>query len=138
LIDNELLFKKLIEEITESQEDIILMSSEAFQNCNPAHVHYLFRNFKVKIVIYIRNQLSYLSSAYCQKIHATGFSESIEIFQESFQADYLKFYNLWKSKFLSENIFVRIFDRNYLYNRDIVEDFFYMILYKKFGISVNI
>ena len=99
----------------------LLVSSEAFQNCDPLLVKEVFKEHDVKVVLYIRNEADYLASAYNQKVHATNYKETIYVYEKSFDIDYLKFLDSWSNCFKQLN--VRIFDRNRLYRNDIVEDF---------------
>ena len=52
--------KNLQAEIHDNKNLTSVISSEAFQNSSPKIVHKAFRDFEVRIVVYLRNQLDYL------------------------------------------------------------------------------
>lgn len=120
----------LIKEIEETDHQNILLSSEAFQNCNPEHVKEVLKDYDVSIVFYIREQVNYLESAYLQEVQATNYHDSIENFEiNRFRADYYEFYHRWVNSFGSQNITVRLFEKTSLYQGDIVHDFFNSFLF---------
>nr|MBX2824950.1 hypothetical protein [Gammaproteobacteria bacterium] len=53
---------------------VTVLSSESFQLCDPHVVKSLFAGWDVQIVVYLREQVSYLLSSYAQKVHATDYS----------------------------------------------------------------
>lgn len=128
-IDNEEAIQNLISEIESTTCETILISSEAFQNCNPYDIKNIFKNYKVLIVSYLREQVGYLESAYLQEVQATNYSETIEKFEkERFYVDYYKFYKSWEREFGTENVVIRLFDKEKLKNADVVDDFFETVI----------
>ncbi|MCB1756162.1 MAG: hypothetical protein KDJ38_11600 [Gammaproteobacteria bacterium] len=127
LLKNDEYAKSLIAEIDATDKSIII-SSEAFQNCDPSVIKKLFDKYDVRIVIYLRNQVSYLPSAYAQKIHATDYAGTMEQFyQDIFDIDYHRFLSNWERQFPGK-LTVRIFDRNTLIANDVVMDFLQSVL----------
>ena len=131
-IKNDELISAFFAEIQSTEESIILISSEGFQNVNPAFVRAAFEDFEVLIVVYIREQISYLRSSYQQEVHASNLSVDVEDFEKSFSVDYLRFYESWERSFGRDNIVTRIFEKSKLVNSDVVEDFICKILNEKF------
>lgn len=132
------LLSRLLEEIRTCGKSRILISSEGFQRCDPHIVREAFREFDVTIVVYLRDQLSYLQSSYLQAIHAEKYSGNIEQYEEDFfSCDYLAFISEWKNAFSQDNIIVRIFTRDFLESGDIIVDFFHSVLQENLGIQVD-
>ena len=132
------LITSFIDALDACDQPTILISSEAFQNCRPEDVGRLFSHFDVTVVFYIRDQISYLKSAYLQEVHATNYSGSLEEFEENrFVADYLDFYERWESVFSSEKIIVRPYARKHMLGNDIVTDFFRSVLEPCLGKTIN-
>lgn len=112
-----------LEQEVSNSEETLLISSEAFQNCDPRIVREYFRNYDVTVVVYLREQASYLISAYAQKVHATNYAGTLDTFyKDVFASDYFAFLEKWRDVFESRLI-VNIFDRKYLARKDIVYDF---------------
>lgn len=119
------LVKDLREEISGANEPVALVSSEAFQNVNPRLVAEIFSGFRLKVVMYLREQSVYLRSAYAQRIHATNTILSLaEYYQKTFlgSSDYLTYLNRWKSVF-GDSLDVLSYERSALKNESIVDDF---------------
>lgn len=96
-------FLRLQEEIATVDPALCLVvSSEAFQNCEPALVHQAFEGFNIRIVVYLRNQLEYLASAYAQRVHATSYGATLtDFYRDVFLSgvNYLKFLEPWVTEF---------------------------------------
>ena len=112
-----------------AQASIPVISSEGFQNCDPVDVSRFFANWDCKVVFYIREQVSYLLSAYAQKIHATLYTGTLEEFyySEFRRGDYSLFLKQWQKQF-SDNLIVRVYDRSQLQGSNVVFDFCQQIL----------
>ena len=124
------LIEQLHEEIDQQEKDV-LISSEDFQNSNPELIKAAFEGYEVIVLIYIRNQIDYVASAYAQKVWATNYCCSMEeYFNSSFNGDYLTFLKKWNLAF-NGNVRVRKFSRESLHKKDIVADLFYCMLEKK-------
>ena len=124
-------------EIDCAQTAWMLISSEAFQRCQPRDVARLFNGHHVMVVVYLRDQLSYLQSSYLQEVQADAYQGSIEDFAATyFDANYQEFVDSWIEVFGERNVLVRIFQKNFLRNGDIVSDFFSVLLPRLVGKSV--
>jgi hypothetical protein len=118
--------KSIRAELSVVKESIILISSEAFQNISPESVRDVFHDYDVEVVVYLRDQCSYLSSAYAQRVQASNEVISLEAYYNSFfsgLADYQKFLNDWESVFPGK-IKVSVFDKSQMIGEDVVVDFF--------------
>lgn len=128
---NEFELTKLINEIrAEIQEvladdfDVVVFSSEAFQNCNPKYLYRVFSDLgcNIQVACYFRDQASYLASAYNQKVHANIYDKSLSEFKEHFGGNYMAFADSWAGFFSDFN--ARVFNRKYLYKQNVIDDFF--------------
>ncbi|MEW6994793.1 hypothetical protein AADZ84_11065 [Colwelliaceae bacterium MEBiC 14330] len=126
--------KDFLNEIGNVKQNYILISSEGFQNCRPQDIKRLFEGYEVTVIFYIRNQISYLKSAFLQEVHATNYKETIEVFESNFPVDYYMFVRAWADSF--ENIIPNIFSRKDLLGGDVVVDFWEKIIIKYFGFSI--
>jgi len=112
----------------DSQNADVLISSEGLQNSNPTLIAEAFANYEIKTLVYIRNQIDYLASAYAQKVWATSYADSMEnFFQRVFNGDYDTFLASWEN--ISQGgISIARFTRDSLFQSDIVADFFHRML----------
>lgn len=102
----------------------VLFSSESFHTLeNPDLLLKFFPKGQTKIVVYIREHAAYLSSWYQQALQARNTSIGFDEFIQIFSADYKKLITKWVNTFGKENVFVRNYNREDLYDRDIVSDF---------------
>ena len=108
-------------------DKINIISSEEFQKCDPRDVKKAFEGHEVSVVCYIRNELDALVSSYVQKVHASGYSETMAEYVMSTRLDYLDFLTQWSSVFGSE-FSVRIFDKSRLHQSNVICDFFHHFL----------
>jgi len=118
-------FQPLFSNLLEDKINVI--SSEAFQNCDPKLVAQIFEGYQVSVVVYLRNEIKYLASAYAQKIHATDCNGDIFVYANAFNINYLNFLSSWEKSF-NNRLKVRIFDQNYLKDFDVVSDFIFNFL----------
>jgi len=124
ILESELI-KAFRTELATTTATSIIVSSEQFTACNPKHMEELFTGYDVEVVIYLRDQLSYLASAYAQIVHADTITENIEDYYDTFLSrniDYWKFIKRWEGAF-GDNVRVVLFDRKALHEGDIVKDF---------------
>ncbi len=114
--------------LEKNQEHVSILSSEAFQNCDPKFVRNMFVGYNTTIVVYIRDQLNYLASSYAQKVHATNYTGSLgEYYDNVYRVDYWKFLSEWGNSF-KKQLIVRKFDKQALENGDVVQDFIRHVL----------
>lgn len=102
----------------------VILSSEAFQDCDPARLTELFPPERTHIVVYLREQFAYAQSAYSQSVHARKQTRTFEEFLDQFDPAYDRFLDRWQTRFNPDRISVRVYDRALLVKGDIVEDFF--------------
>lgn len=112
----------LLDEIKD-RDSLVVISSESFQNCAPRLVGQLLAGYQVEVVVYLREQVGFLASAYAQKVQSSDYSGSLEAFvQDNRSIDYLRFLDSWSKEFASR-IHVKIYDRKELLHGDVVSDF---------------
>lgn len=116
-------FDQLADEI--KSQDKILISSESLQNLNPAVMSDFLNQFNLTIVVYIREQLDYLLSAYAQAVHAKRITYTIEEFAKKRyeNINYHTFLSRWKNAFPGSSLVVRVYERGRLAKHDIRHDF---------------
>lgn len=119
---------RVLSNIEVGQSETLVLSSEAFQNCDPKLIRQFFDDseFEVNVVCYLREQIGYIASAYNQKVHATEYHQSVDTFYADFNADYTDFVENWVKFFPSSRF--RVFDKVFLENGDILDDFWRCIL----------
>lgn len=137
-LDQDALLNRLLSEIRHCGKNTILISSEGFQNCDPRRVKSVFREFQIYVVVYLRDQLSYLESSYLQDVHEKNNHGSIEEYEQNFfSANYLTFISSWQKEFGKEQLIVRIFSNDLLVEGDVIKDFFLSVLNESLRIAVN-
>ncbi|WP_143735702.1 hypothetical protein [Microbulbifer mangrovi] len=115
--------QKLQQELDENIHLTPIFSSEALQNSPPKAIKRLFSNFEVKIIVYLRNHIDYLASAYTQWVHATPYTGSIErYYLTSYSVNYWQFLRRWAQEFPT-NLVVRRFEKSEFHQNDLVQDF---------------
>lgn len=122
-------WSKLFEEINNSNSDTIIISAEAFWLCSEAEIckvaKYL-ENYSVKIIVYLRNPLSFLISLYKQRIKKGHYYQSFRKFIDEFYTGYGYTLTKWASAFGKENIKVCIYDKVKV-NPGLEEDFLHLL-----------
>lgn len=118
-------YHNFLEQVNSTDKKLIV-SSEAFQNCNPKNIIDTPLE-KFQVVVYIRNQYDYLVSAYQQKVHATNYCGSIHDFLLGFNVDYKSFLDRWEAVFPGR-VTVRAYERSQLIENDVIEDFLNIVL----------
>jgi len=101
----------------------VLLSSEGFQNAVPTLVGKYFEPGRTKIIVYIREQVEYLISAYQQKVQANQHYLPIQDSVRGLLTHYDEFLLGWEKVFGRENLKVRVYARQHLKNQDVVVDF---------------
>jgi len=114
--------EQLIDKMSPSSP-VTVISSEAFQNCDPKNIRLVFPQPEVEVVVYIREQTSYLLSAYAQKVQATNYHGTLEeLFKATSKTTYKEFLDAW-SKAFDGKLRVKTYDRNELVSKNVVVDF---------------
>jgi hypothetical protein len=101
-----------------------LMSSEGFQNADPYLMAQLYPPDKTRIVIYFREQLSYLLSSYAQSVQ--GIRQTIETLDEYFEMfnfGYLDQVKKWVKVYGKDSVVMRVYERERFPGRDVRLDF---------------
>ncbi|WP_346839868.1 hypothetical protein [Microbulbifer sp. SAOS-129_SWC] len=112
----------LLSELAASDSSAII-TSEAFQRCYPFLIRKALRLQEARVIVYIRNQIDYIASAYTQRVHATNYTGTInDYFRQIKGINYARFLERWHSNFPSE-FCVRPYDKKALTNGSIVDDF---------------
>lgn len=115
--------RAMLEQAISDDSSVVVISSEAFQNCSPDLVKEFFVDFDIEVVFYLREPTGYLISSYAQKVQATRCTDSIEEYFDSiFRQHYGEFVDNWHRVF-GNKLRLRIYDRRDLIRQDIVHDF---------------
>jgi len=112
----------LTEEISD-KGSYILLSNEGFQNANIHLMANLFPPAQTQIVVYLREQLDYLISAYAQAVHARKLATPFCTWNGLQHADYAKFIARFTRRYNARDLHIRIYDRHRLDGGDVVKDF---------------
>lgn len=112
-----------LHQVLDTHSSDLIISSEAFQNCDPRVVKDFFSDFDTEVVIYLREEMGYLISSYAQKVQASRYTGSIEeYFESTFKDNYGRFVSGWDREF-GDKLQLRVYERGELVGRDIVLDF---------------
>lgn len=117
---------RLLAELAESGSKLVVLSSEDFHTQGPRGVRHLARllaGHDVRIVLYVREHLAYLSSWYQQNVQASHLSAAFDTFCYFTRAPFHVVADRWVQAFGEEAVDVRLYDREHLVGRDIVRDF---------------
>jgi len=101
-----------------------LMSSEGFQNAEPHLMAQLYPPDKTRIIIYLREQLSYMLSAYAQSVQVfRQTTETLEEYSAILQLRYLERIKQWVEIYGKDNVILRVYERDRFPERDVRLDF---------------
>jgi hypothetical protein len=119
---------KLMEELSTYPDKNVILSSEAIGNCNKESIEIIkdtMCEFDVTIVIYLRNQLGFLLSAYKQRIMKSGYTQNFnEFIKGRIKSNHsLTMLNRWAAIFGEECINLRLFDK-VISSTGLMQDFF--------------
>lgn len=117
--------EQLKAEISE-HEEITVVSSEALQNIAPEQLARLFAPEETLIVVYLREQVSYLLSAYAQRVQANAYCAPSEEYIETHlkQLNYVPGLDALAGTFGSDRVIARAYDPTYLTGGNTVSDFY--------------
>jgi len=104
-----------------------IVSSEAFQNLDPAKLIQDLADYDLTVVVYLREPLDYLLSAYAQRVKGGGGTETLDAFTDRFRPDYRTFLMRWQEAFPKADFKVRAFERSSLVGQDIRQDFLHCL-----------
>lgn len=109
---------------TEGLDETCLLTSEGFQNASPELMALLYPPENTTIVLYLREQLSYLLSAYAQSVqglHQT--TEPLSEYADFFDLSYLKRVDDWVRIYGRDRLVLRIYERERFPGGDVRLDF---------------
>jgi len=125
---NEELFEKLTQVISQDNYQVLIVSSENFTPSGNKSVlkkiKHFFCEFDIKIVFYLRRQDSYKESLYREHIKLPN-SETVSFkrFNVPYVLDYEKRLKPWVDVFGEQNIIVRSYDQLISEKADVINDF---------------
>lgn len=106
--------------------DKAVISSEDFHTQGPKGIEYLAQllaGHDVRVVLYVREHVSYLASWYQQNVQATHLSCAFDSFCYFTRKPLHKIAEAWGLAVGRDKVTVRLYDRNALKGGDIVQDF---------------
>lgn len=108
-------------------ERFIFSSELFFRVLDPANVAQYFPPDQTRIVLYVREPLSYMMSWYQQAIQGTNATCTFSDYLFRFSEPQTGFLAKWAKVYGGENVSVRVFDRDQLLGRDSRKDFLQFI-----------
>lgn len=127
------------ERLNQIESEVVIYSNEWLSNASKPFIKKLYNKlkvfFNVEVIIYLRRQDQFMVSSYQQrsKNPQAKSAEGPIALPMGFEStlNYFKKLNLWVSFFGKENITVRVFDKELLFENDVVADFLNIIGSKK-------
>lgn len=116
--------KQLLAEIADARN--VVLSSEDLHTLDARKIGMLgqlFQGHSVRVFLYVREHLGYLSSWYQQNIQASHLSCAFDTFCYFTKAPLHIIADRWANEFGHDRIVCRIYDRSQLFGGDIVADF---------------
>jgi hypothetical protein len=102
----------------------VLLSSEAFHTIREVgDVAAVFPPETTRVVLYVREHVSYLASWYREAVQARNVTCSFHDFAQIFGYSLMELVDRWDAVY-GKNLYVRHYERNKLVDNDIVTDFF--------------
>ena len=135
----EKVWKHLLKDITNSDADSVIISSEMLCSISETSIRYIrerLGDYPLRAIIYLRRQDQYISSLAAQMIKGcngkpedyTNLNRAIDRVSTSKRFDYGNICAQWAHVIGKKNLIVRPFERLQLRNGDILSDFFYHLL----------
>ncbi|WDE99122.1 hypothetical protein PQO03_14900 [Lentisphaera profundi] len=133
--NHHLLFRSKTDDFSEIRQEILankntakvcLISSELLEDINrdPRRTKELCGLAKkVKVIVYLRRQESYLESSFCQKIKLQDFKSTIDEHGGDICLDYSILLEFWSEMVGKENVIVRPYEKGQFVNGNIFDDF---------------
>lgn len=114
---------------TRNRPGVFVISSEALQNIAPRELSRVFPVDETVVVTYLREQVSYLMSAYAQRVQASDYAAPFAAFIELHinQLDYVPRVEALVEEFGPERVVARPYDRSHLTGGNTVTDFYSML-----------
>ena len=101
----------------------VILSSEGLSNIHPKLIMEWLDGIDATIVVYIREQVEYLASAYQQAVKGDLETGTFEEYAGRFSVDYYEILTRWERFFKRKRMIVRTYDRSRLIGGDVVSDF---------------
>jgi hypothetical protein len=121
---------RLLDEISASGCPVVVLSFEGLSGDNPAFFSALKERFDTTVIYYVRRHDHIAESRYAQHIRSFLRQEvkpaALAIREKGFQPDYLRVLRLFGAVFGRERLAVRVFEREALVNRDLIDDFLHV------------
>lgn len=114
-------------------DERILLSNEGFCNVFPVILREFAPPGRTRIIVYLREQLSYFLSAYAQAVRARKLCVDIEEFLEPKLLNYMTFISGFAQAFGQEQITPRIYERRRFEAGDVRKDFLQVLHLKGEG-----
>jgi hypothetical protein len=128
---DESVYKALVAEIDKVAAKVVVLSSEGFSVSTQAEIEFLkemLNCYEVKVVVYVREQASFLESLYNQAVKTgSEVRDRYEFLADMLSSNRLNYYSIvksWAAVFGKENIVVREYRGSGRGGRQLVEDFF--------------
>jgi len=111
-----------IKEVSARPEPTIIVSSEGFQSIRDLSlISDFFDQFRVVVIAYLREALSWKQSAWAQRIHAQCYADPFVLSATQHRVNYPEFCERWTTAF-NDTQFI-LFERDRLLDGDVVADF---------------
>ncbi len=123
----ESVWTELLDEVAAKAPRLVVLSSEEFSLCPPAHIARIrdyLSEFAVEVIVYLRNHFRFMFSVYCQLVKngttQSPFREFLAV--ESHRCDYGRLVSDWSDVFGREAVSIRVYDKIARDHR-LIEDF---------------
>lgn len=114
--------------IAEARErpGVFIISSEALQNVSPADLALAFPPQETVVIAYLREQVSYLVSAFAQRVQATDYAAPFAEYVDAHlkQLDYVPHLETLVEEFGVDRVMARAYDATYLAGGNTIRDFY--------------
>ncbi len=125
-------WNNLVLELSENNTKNIILSHENFLSprIDPFVIKKLLPNYHIKIIVYFRHPVDYIESCYREWVRRVGqYDKDIETFYQWRKRwlSYEKLVNKWDEAIGSENVIVRLFNKDDFIGESIEKDFLTMI-----------
>ena len=117
-------FEDIVSRADDTKCDTVIFSSEDFHTIKDlALLKATFEGYEVKVILYLREYVAYLSSWYQQAIHSRNLTMSFDEFIEFHKSHYSSLLNKWAAAFGRDALVTSVYKRANLVGADITKDF---------------
>lgn len=118
----------LLRDSIQNSEGTTLISSEWLYGVNPKNLTKIFPPGRTQIIIYLRDQVNYLTSYYQEVVTLFPVTQRVDDFVKTERnLNFARIVNRWAKVFGEDNLTVRIYGQNHLFKGNIIDDFFQTI-----------